>query len=102
MLYKIRRSNERNLKIVRAITNLKDSGELFLDNSKFTEISNNSMKKAFRKIVRFLERQPSINTNESENVVEELNGNPQLQAIMTEMTTTKSNTVLSIPSAADP
>ena len=57
------------------------------------------MEKAFRKIEQFLERHPSINTSDIENEVEELDGNPQLQAIMTEMTTTKVDTLLSIPSA---
>ena len=57
------------------------------------------MEKSFRKIEPFLERYQSIDTSESENEVEELVGNPQLQAITTETTTEKMNTVLSIPSA---
>ena len=98
--YICRRSSKRNLKIVvAAFTNLKERDELFIDNSKLNEFSNNIIEKAFRKIERFLERHPSINTSENENEMEELEGNPQLQAITTEMTTTKVKTVLSIPSA---
>ena len=57
------------------------------------------MEKAFRKIERFLEQHPSINTSESENDVEKLDGKPQLQAITTETTAIKVNAVLSTPSA---
>ena len=57
------------------------------------------MKKACRKIERFLEQHPSIDTSESENEVEELDRNPTLPAITTETTAIKTNTVLSIPSA---
>ena len=88
------RLSERNLKI-----SLKDSGELFMNNSKLIKHSNNNMENLIRKIERFLKQHSIIDTSESENKVEELDGNPTLQAITLETTATKVNTVLSTPSA---
>ena len=88
------RLSERNLKI-----SLKDSGELFMNNSKFIKHSNNNMENLIRKIERFLKQHSIIDTSESENKVEELDGNPTLQAITLETTATKVNTVLSTLSA---
>ena len=57
------------------------------------------MEKTFRKIEKFLERHPSLDTSESgDNEEEELDGETQMQAITMETTTLKKITVLSIPS----
>ena len=84
-----RRTSERNLKIVEAVNN---------SSSRYTG-KHEKMEKTFRKMDQFLERHPSINSSESGDEVEKLDANPQLQAITTETTTTKTNTIFSILSA---
>ena len=94
-----RRTSERNLKTVEAITNLNDGGKEVINTiSRFTG-EHEKMKKTFRKMERFLERHPSNNSRESGDEAEELDANPQVQPITIETTTTKTNTILSIPSA---